>query len=509
MKTCTRFGPCMFAAVPGAIVLIVVALLAVPAFAGSVPNPTVSGPIPAPDIPGTPTHNYTFFSSNHDLATHGYVEEEYFFSGTANRYTTSSPPSGQPCPTCTATVLSAGNPYTTRMVVRRPANPRDFNGTVLVEWINVTNGFDAENQWFFSWEHILRAGYIWVGVSAQRVGVNALKTWSPSRYGTLDVTAGGTINDDSLCYDIFSQAGQAILNPTSVDPLNGMRPRVILAMGESQSAFRLAAYANSIQPLANLYEGISLLSSLGNPIRTDLHVPVWKVLTEFDVASSEALVRQPNTNLFRSWEVAGTSHVDQHLRASREPLELRDNLTSTEATLAPTCGSPNIGTRVPTTYVLSSVYDLFVRWVKYGVPPPTAPYIEIATLGSPGVFSVPARNSLGLALGGIQLAQVAVPTAVNDGIDTGPGACVRWGYYTPFAVTELDSLYSNHDDYVDQVTRVAHGNVWQGYILEPDAQATIRCATYSNVGSSRHDHEERHGHDGDHSQEDLYCKPYF
>jgi len=493
---------------PGAMVVIAVAVLATFAFGASVPNPTLSGPIPVTAIPGSPSHSYTFFSTNHDLATHGYVEEEYFFAGTANQYTTPTPSVGQPCPSCTGTVISSGHPYMTRLVVRRPANRDKFNGTVLVEWYNVTNGFDAENTWFFSWESILRSGYIWVGVSAQRVGVNALKAWSPSRYGTLDVTQGGTITDDSLSYDIFSQAGQAILHPSGIDVLNGMKPRVILAIGESQSAFRLAAYANSIQPLANLYDGILLLSSLGNPIRTDLNVPVWKILTEFDVASSEALVRQPDTNVFRSWEVAATSHVDQHLRASREPLELRDNGTSTEAALAPTCGTPNIGTRVPTTYVLASVYDHFVRWVRHGVPPPTAPYIEIATLGSPGVFSVIARNSLGIGLGGIQLAQAAVPTAVNNGIDTGPGACVRWGFYTPFDVTELDQLYPTHDRYVDHVTTVVRHNVKHGYILEEDAQQTVLCAVYSNVGGSGHHEEERHG-DEHRALANFYCNPTF
>lgn len=202
---------------PGAMVVIAVAVLATFAFGAAVPNPTLSGPIPVTAIPGSPSHNYTFFSTNHDLATHGYVEEEYFFAGTANQYTTPTPSVGQPCPTCTGTVISSGHPYMTRLVVRRPANREKFNGTVLVEWYNVTNGFDAENTWFFSWESILRSGSIWVGVSAQRVGVNALKTWSPSRYGTLDVTQGGTINDDSLSYDIFSQAGQAILHPSGID----------------------------------------------------------------------------------------------------------------------------------------------------------------------------------------------------------------------------------------------------------------------------------------------------
>ncbi|HEY4136922.1 MAG TPA: alpha/beta hydrolase domain-containing protein, partial [Casimicrobiaceae bacterium] len=151
----------------------------------AVPNPTVTGPVASPVAPGDSTHNYVFFSSNHDLAGHGYVEEEFFIQGTANRYNTPS--------LATATIIDAGHPYMTRMVVRRPIDPAKFNGTVLVEWYNVSNNFDAENVWFFAWEHMMRAGYVWVGVSAQRVGVTSLKAWSPVRYGSLDVTQGGTI----------------------------------------------------------------------------------------------------------------------------------------------------------------------------------------------------------------------------------------------------------------------------------------------------------------------------
>ena len=54
----------------------------------SVPVPQVSGPIASPDLPGTPSHNYTFFASNHDLASHGYVEEEFFIKGAAKTYNT-------------------------------------------------------------------------------------------------------------------------------------------------------------------------------------------------------------------------------------------------------------------------------------------------------------------------------------------------------------------------------------------------------------------------------------
>ena len=81
----------------------------------------------------------------------------------------------------------SGNAYYTRIVVRRPADPKRFNGTAIVEWDNVTNLFDAENVWFFDWEHMMRAGYVWVGVSPQTVGVTALKKWNPKRYGEFDV----------------------------------------------------------------------------------------------------------------------------------------------------------------------------------------------------------------------------------------------------------------------------------------------------------------------------------
>ena len=40
-----------------------------------------------------------------------------------------------------------------------------------------------------------------------------------------------------------------------VDPLGGLKARRVIAIGESQSASRLATYINSINPLANEYDG--------------------------------------------------------------------------------------------------------------------------------------------------------------------------------------------------------------------------------------------------------------
>ena len=169
-------------------------------------------------------------ASQLDLAAHGYIEEEYFLEGTANRYRTP--------PLTTGVIISSGHPYRTRMIVRRPRAAAKFNGTVLVEWLDVTSGFDLDAMWMASHKHLLREGYAYVGVSAQRMGVHDAKTglraWSPARYSTLDVTAGGAILDDSLSYDIFSQAAQAIRHPVGVNPLGGLPVQRIFAMGARQ-----------------------------------------------------------------------------------------------------------------------------------------------------------------------------------------------------------------------------------------------------------------------------------
>jgi hypothetical protein len=462
-----------------------------------VPVPQISGPVAATDVPGSPGHNYIFFSSNHDLAQHGYVEEEFFVRGAANTYDIADSMKD-------GAVASTDRPYMTRVVVRRPADPKRFNGTVVAEWYNVTNQFDAENLWFFDWEHMLREGYVWVGVSTQTVGVAALKKFSPGRYGELDVGNAVVVgaglparpDADALSYDIFSQVGEAIRHPTSVDMLHGLKPKLVLAVGESQSANRLSSYVNSINPSARVYDGFLLLSSLGRPIRDDLPVPVIKISTEYDTLNGEAASEQPDTAKFRSWEVAGTSHVDQHLRASREPMELRDNGKSLEAAMAPLCANPQIGTRVPTGYVVASALDKLAIWAEGGKPPPGAPRLAVTKLYPRPQPADVVRNADGLAQGGIQLSELAVPTQINVGDNApanassvpaggeaiGAGACVRWGYSVDMSIDQLSARYPSHAAYVARVKKVADQNVRAGYILPFDADATVRAAEASRVG---------------------------
>ena len=103
-----------------------------------------------------------------DLGELGYTLEEFFIDGAATCYEPAGPvgadgywevtPSGQA-------------PFTTRLVVCRPADPAAFTGTVVVEWLNVSAGFDAPAHWMLTHRHVVRSGWAWVGVSAQRVGI--------------------------------------------------------------------------------------------------------------------------------------------------------------------------------------------------------------------------------------------------------------------------------------------------------------------------------------------------
>lgn len=63
-----------------------------------------------------------FHASVDDLKAHGFVEQEYFIAGTAE---------GKGTPDDAV----SSQAYKTRLLVRRPADPKRFNGAVLVEWL--------------------------------------------------------------------------------------------------------------------------------------------------------------------------------------------------------------------------------------------------------------------------------------------------------------------------------------------------------------------------------------
>ena len=75
-----------------------------------------------------------------------------------------------------------------------------------------------------------------------------------------------------------------------------------------------------------------------------------------------------------------------------------------------------------------------------------------------------------------------MPTAVESGINSGPGNCFLYGSHLPFDGATLARLYRNHGTYVSAVSYVSDHNVEAGYILQEDAQTDIVDAAHSSVG---------------------------
>jgi Alpha/beta hydrolase domain len=163
----------------------------------------------APDathIEGPPT----LLLGAYDVTKLGYTRDEYFISGNASSYTAPEPLSSDGRWTA---AVSGTAPYRTRIVVIRPAAPANFNGTVIVEWLNVSGGLDAPADWFMAHREIMRSGYAYVAISAQKVGIDggasmgadmSLKKINPERYQSL------VHPDDAYAFDIFSQAGELV-----------------------------------------------------------------------------------------------------------------------------------------------------------------------------------------------------------------------------------------------------------------------------------------------------------
>ena len=428
---------------------------------------------------------------------HGYLEEEYFISGEATAYATTGSPSADGVWSVRATTRA---PYTTRLLVRRPADASRFDGTVLVEWLNVSSGQDSDVEFAQVHEELMAHGTVWVGVSAQSVGIvggtsmampglhpSPLQDWDPVRYAPLSHPG------DDYSYDMFSQAAAALLDPHGADPLAPTPPRALIAAGESQSAARMVTYVDAVHPEADIYDGFLIHSrsdggaalqtgtALPRPtrIRGDLRVPVFQFETETDLLGLPFIdARQPDTDQLRTWEVTGTSHLDRHLldylRDAADPDGRTGQPRSAPQTVADPitseCGPINDG---PQAAVLSKAVSDLRAWVAGGARPSAGPAIAV----SDGAI---ARDAHGIALGGIRTPPVDVPLAElrGDNSVAGTYVCSLFGSTKAFDGAALVRLYPDRSAYVEAVGRSARSAVDGGHLLEADADAFVDGARH-------------------------------
>ena len=414
-------------------------------------TPSLSGP-----VSGGKGQPFGALSAQ-DLAASRYTEAEYFVSGTSQSFEKAG---AWGLDGKWAVIPAARAEYKVRMLVRRPSDPRRFNGVLIVEWLNVTAMSEGAADYMQMKEEIERSGYAWAGIGAQAAGVNAprsgLKASDPERYATL-VHPG-----DAYSYDIFTQATQALQKPSGVNPLGDLRVRHTIATGRSQSAFRLVTYINAFHLRTGVFNGFFVHSRGANAagltaeqlgrdpdpippnahLRTDTGVPVFDLQTEGDMVTLRShLTGQPDSQHYRLWEIAGAAHAES---AQWVP------------GIAPV---PDLGVRCVAPInsathhaVVKAGLDALTRWVRDGKAPRSSPAIVIGDAGAP------------------------------PGTTSGQNFCFLFGHTKSLEAAELTTLYPTHTAFVKKFDAAVDAIARAGYWLKPEGDLARAAARQAPIG---------------------------
>lgn len=423
-------------------------------------KPPAAFPVALPTVTGPITgglRGHALWDSWYDLAPLGYVDEEYFVSGRAKVQ-----PDGDAAD------------YTTRIIVTRPQSDADFNGTVVLDWVNVTAQFENAVDTLESHAYLVRHGYAFVHMSAQAAGVCCTpltpKAWDPVRYESLNHPG------DAWAHDMVAQIALALRAPASVDPMGGLRVKRVLAMGQSQSAQKLHAYVNLGYARSRVIDGILIHGDVGSgKAFAELPVPVLQLLSDYEADPEEPAPADPDH--YRLWEIAGTAHTDQYVglhqiegqgprtlaSAPRRPAsadaELHVSVGNYGEQVTPFDGvCTAAGASFPMRYAVNAALDYLNRWNGKAHAPPVGPRFAFDDAGAL------ARDDYYNALGGIRYPPIDVPVAsyVSD-------TCQLGGFTVPFSEPQLMALYPTHADYYCRMKAATDQTVLAGYLLAEDA----------------------------------------
>ena len=442
-----------------------------------------------------------------------YVEEEFFVSGEATLFNYAHNPPHSPTDIKS---MEDDVPYTTRLIVRRPAKASKFNGTVVIEWWNSTAGFDVAPVWDTSAEYFAANGIIYVGVTNSTTSLGFLvagcSTFGgpPScgtRYSTLSLPENG------LAYEMLSQISTLLKDgdPANPIPEDYVVARILHA-GESQQAGSIVTYASGFH-LDGVNDGYFVQAGFGaRPINfgpacdadgsppfpectprlqgsdrlvsTDLPVPVYQMITQTDFeVFINVFGRQPDTPTFRYYEIAGGAHASVHenvvLIPGPPPILLEDLCANQ---LNTTADGP-----IFVSYVLNALWERMQEQIMTGAIPPAGILMD-------QVNGALVRDAAGNVMGGVRLPAMEVPTATYgstnhaaDGLPPfleffGNLACRLSGSVFPFDEVTLDGLYQNHGTYVSQVNEAVNALKEQGLLLQSDAVTIKEQAAQSEFG---------------------------
>jgi hypothetical protein len=384
-------------------------LLSVAAFALVPEIPTVEGPItgPGPMHPGLRDG-----PEGTNLDDFGYATEEYFVSGTA-----------------------AGQPYKTRLLLRKPANPQQFSGMLVGEPTH--RGGNALICQFARFG-IAKRGHACATVAARRINLTnpatagaGLWEFNLERYGSLRVA-------DSQANEVIAQVGRLLRSNLAGGPMGSYAVRNLVLSGTSDSSGATRTYMSSSTLLDHadlrmpdggpIYQGFFVTSTLGGQIVPITDVPTIQMPSQSEVHGTNSYRRDDSDepgNLFRLYEVSGMSHNDA-----------RENPAF--------AGCTNPLSHFPHGALTFMGLQHTLDWAAHGTLPPRAERMGVDNDLADGTRV--ALDGHGNAVGGVRSTYLDVPIFRFTIPNSGPGLCSQTGWITP-----LSGLYRNYGEYVSAV----------------------------------------------------------
>jgi len=458
-----------------------------------------------------------------DLSQFGYLEEEYLISGLANVYAWNGT-TGRP------RIKGKNAPYCTRIIVRKPADPKRFSGHVMVDMMHGGGGVDNPNiGWGSAFEHIMEQGDGYVGMSIAGSTFQTLKTFDPERYEKLSMqnpfppetrkpqgnmgsspdqqkaNRGGGMPDDpetekGMDMDIMSQLSAMIKRGKPGTPFAGYHAKYTYILGVTFG--EIPCYVSAVMPYSlmddgsPIYDGAMVFMSgrAGNLNREEGildwddprtkcggKVPVVRLQTGGDLRGTRphplwaSMFRSENTdepgNIGRTYEVAGTSlkycaRADVRVFPGYSELE-KAGKDPHAFDDSGLRGNRNDGLQCSMIGpIIAGVYRNMKDWAVSGTPLPKAEYITT-------VHTYPDTDIVldehGNALGGVRTHYVNVPIATYT----------ETGEILPFSAEKVRKLYGTKEHWLELVKADIDRMLSERWILDRDADFLYREAQES------------------------------
>ena len=409
-----------------------------------------------------------------DLAAFGYVEEEFLVTGEANVY--------QYDPTGEVVVKTQDMSYTTRILVRRPVNPRQFSGTVQVETSHPQYGIDF--VWSRTTDYVIANGDALVSIATRRgesSAIEAMKRFDPVRYGPLNFT------EDGLNWDVIGQVGRLLKTQIPDNPLQGYDVERLYAQGWSGGGALVLMYiGDGFHELVRMPDGGPIFDGylVGEPSgypRINSTTPAIpssdprQKVQPVDVPAislhtrpQESYRRRPDgdqpNDRYRVYEVAGAAHNNIGLP--------RINNQSEDVFSGSGCVYET--SRFPMHHFFKSTLARLDAWAARGVTPPASLRMALAADGTPML------DVHGNSVGGVRSSFLDVPIAryFTNAPAPGGNACRLDGAQERLSPEELASLHESHGGYVNRVDRRVNELEREGWLVPADAQGIRQEAVH-------------------------------